>query len=234
MILNFIRENKKKLLILLIVIIVLFIISFIINNNSNNKIYVSESYVYTKESYEHSNELISKLPYINIKGNSISEINTELINKYYEVIAIDDMFMDYVFYKNNDIISVVVEIRYLSSPNAYPSDVIVYNIDIESGKVLTDEEVIDFFDISFEDVSDAIYDEIREYYDYENKKGYFITECDFDCYLSKIKAFPILDNCKYYIKDKNLIVYKNLQLGNEFYYDVNSGFDLFRFKIKNR
>lgn len=233
MILDFIRENKKKLLILFIVIIILLILSFMVNSSTINKVYVSESYVYSKESYAHNNELTSRLPYINIKGETVSKVNIELINKYYEVITIDDMFIDYVFYKNDNIISLIVEIRYLSSPNAYPYEVIVYNVDIETGKILTDEEVIELFDVSFEDVSNAIYDEIREYYDYEKKKGYFITECDFDCYLSNIKAFPILNNCKYYIKDKTLIVYKNLQLGSDFYYDVNSGFDLFRFKIKN-
>lgn len=234
MILEFIKLNKKKLLIVLIIVIVLSIFSFFINKNEKNKIYMSDSYVYTKDSFEHEEGFVSNLPSINVKGDNISNINSELISRYYEIIAIDDMFMDYKYYKNDNLLSLIVNIYYKSSPNAYPYDVLIYNVDIDTGNVLSDEELFNIFNVDSDEISDTIYEELREYYNYEKKNGYFISECDFDCYLENLNAMPILENCKYFVKDNNLIAYKVVQLGNEFFYDVNSGFDLFKFKIKSR
>ena len=86
-ILNYIKENKKKLLIVVILIIILTIISLYLNNRKENKIYYSENYVYTKESYNHTDNLVSELPYINIVGEEISKINVKLIELYYEMHA---------------------------------------------------------------------------------------------------------------------------------------------------
>ena len=79
MILEFIKLNKKKLLIVLIIVIVLSIFSFFINKNEKNKIYMSDSYVYTKDSFEHEEGFVSNLPSINVKGDNVSNINSELI-----------------------------------------------------------------------------------------------------------------------------------------------------------
>ena len=43
-----------------------------------------------------------------------------------------------------------------------------------------------------------------------------------------------LDNCKYYVKDNALIAYKTIIVDSDFFYDVNSGFYLFNFKIAEK
>lgn len=229
---EFIRENKKKLLLVLLLIIVMVIVSIYINHQKDVKVYLSDSYIYTKESAGNDAGFTSDLPYINIKGEEISNINTDLIKKYYEVITVDKLFMKYKYYKNNNILSLIVKTYYKSSPDSYPSEVFIYNIDIKRGKVINDSELLSMFNISRDDVSEIIRDELKEYYNYEIKNNYISNECDFDCYLNGSNSLPILDNCKYYIKDNYLFAYKSISLNNKFFYDTSSGFNLFNFRIK--
>lgn len=232
---DFVMENKKKLLIVLLLIIVMGIVSFFINKNTDKKVYFSDSYVYSKEIYKHDDDLVSKLPYINIKGKEISDINTSLIKKYYEVITVDKNFINYNYYINDDILSLIVKVHSKNSPNSYPSEVLIYNVDIQNGVVLDDDELLDMFNVNSDDISEIIRDEIKEYYDYEIKKGYITSNiCDFECYLNGSNSLPILDNCSYYVKDGYLFAYKQISLNSDFFYDINSGFNLFNFKIKEK
>lgn len=231
-VIKFIKENKKKMLLILFIIAVLSIVSLVINNQRKTKIYLSEEYVYTKESYTHDDNLISKLPYINVKGENINVINNKLISKYYEIITVDQQFMSYVYYTNDNILSLIVKIYSKSSPESYPNEVFIYNVDLNSGTVIDDNQLLKKFNLSNEELSEIIRNDIKDYYDYEIKKGYTASDCNFDCYLNGTNSLPILDNCYYYVKDNYLFVYKSISLNNDFFYDASSGFDLFNFKIK--
>ena len=232
-IIDYINERKKIILIILIIIIVLIVISSMINKHNENKIYYSESYVYTKDSFMHDNNLISELPYINIIGEEISKINSELIEKYYNIIIVDDSRMWYVTYKNDDIISLIVKIYTNDSGDSYPDEVLIYNINIKTGDVLEDDELLNMYNISRYDVSEIIMSEIKDYYLYELKKGYVDSDCSFDCYLEGTNSLPF-DNCKYYVKDNRLMAYKSINLGYGLFYDVSSGFNLFNFEIAKK
>lgn len=232
MILEFVKENKKKLLLVLLLVIVMAIISFYISNQKDTKVYLSDSYVYTKQSNTNDDNFVSELPYINIKGQEISEINNDLIKKYYEIININKQFMKYDYYKNGNILSLIIKTYYNSSPNSYPSEVLIYNIDIKSGEVIDNDELLDLFNVSSEDVSEIIRSELKEYYNYEIAKGYITSECDFECYLVGSSGLPILNDCSYYVKDGYLFAYKLISLNSNFFYDTSSGFNLFNFRIK--
>jgi len=232
-IIDYIKENKTKLLVAVVLIIILIVVSIIVNLQKKDKIYGSESYVYTKEIHKYDNGLVSELPYINITGEGISEINNSLIKKYYEIITVDDRIMDYISYKSENIISLIVNINFKESPDSYPSEVLIYNVDIENGNVIDDKQLLSLYGVSKYDVSDVIKQEIKEYYLYEIKHDYVNNDCDFNCYLDLTKSLP-LDNCKYYIKDNTLMAYKSISVDSNFFYDVNSGFYLFNFKIKEK
>lgn len=230
---DFISENKKKILILLLVVISVVIIYVIFDKKNEVKVYGTESYVFVKESYEHDNGLVSELPYINIMGDDIREINNDLIRKYYEVITVDDRIMTYFSYRNKNIISLIVKLYYGVSPDSYPSEVLIYNVDIETGNIIDDDELLNMYNVSKYDVSDIIRDEINEYYLYELRNNYISDDCDFECYLDMTDSLPF-DNCKYYIKDNTLMAYKSISVDSDFFYDVNSGFYLFNFRIKEK
>lgn len=232
-VMNFIKENKKKILIILLFVFIVIILFVILNKKNEDKVYRTESYVFIKESYEHDNGLISELPYINIKGDEFREINTMLIKKYYEVTTVDDKIMTYILHKNDNILSLIVRINDKESPDSYPIEMFVYNIDYKLGMIINDNQMLQLFDISFEDVDKVIMQELKQYYAYEVENKYISSDCDFECYLSMTQSLP-LDDCSYYVRNNTLFAYKSISLGSDFFYDTNSGFDLFNFKIKEK
>lgn len=231
--LSYIKENKKRILLCFLLIVVLLIIYSCIKDGDEEKIFSSENYVYTAESYEHDNYLTSSRPYINIMGDEINNINMDLISKYYEVITLDDKMMAYDYYESNEVLSLIVKIYYKEAPDSYPSETYIYNIDLNSKKLMSKHDLLRKYSVTTNDVSQIITEEIREYYNYEKRNGYINTECDFNCYLSNTHSLPILDDCNYYVKDGDLYAYKIIDLDSTFFYDINSGFYLFNFKIKD-
>lgn len=232
-IINLIKENKRKLIIILIVLVLVIGLFVIFNKKNDNKVYRTESYVFVRESYEHDNGLVSELPYINIKGDDFREVNTKLIKKYYEAITVDDRIMTYSLYHNDNIISLIVKIYEKESPDSYPLEVYIYNIDSEIGILINDNQILQLFGVSSADVEKEIMNELDKYYKYELRKKYIEDNCDFDCYLSKTNSLPLVD-CSYYVKDNVLYAYKTINLGSNFFYDNNSGFNLFNFKIADK
>ena len=231
LVVEYIRENIKKVLLVVVFVIILIILSIYTDKDNDKKIYVSDDYIYTKEYFEHYEGLFSKLPYINIKSKEVNEVNIDLIEKYYKIITLNKQFMIYKYYKNDTVLSLIISIHDIESPE-YPSELFAYNISLNDGSLIDNNELEDMFNISSDDVSNIISNQLEEYHSYEVKKGYTTSDCDFNCYLYKVQAFPILDNCNYYVRNNNLYVYKQLIIENEFYYDIDSGFDLFNFKIK--
>ena len=234
LIVEYIKENKKTLLIILVLFVLLSFVSLYINGLEKKKVYLSESFVYTKESYNHDEYLTSELPYINVKGEEISEINEGLIKKYYEIVTVDQQIMKYNSYVSDNILSLIVKIYYKESPDSYPAEVLIYNVDIDSGVVYDDKQLLNIFNISSNDVSEIIRDELKDYYDYEIKSNYIDKGCDFECYLSSTDSLPILENCNYYVRDNTLFIYKSIIVDIQFFYDADSGFYLFNFEIKDK
>jgi len=231
--LTYIKENKKKILLCALLIVAMLIIYSCVKNDDEEKIYSSEDYIYTAESYEHEDYLISERPYINIAGDEINDINTHLINKYYEVITLNEKMMVYDYYTSSDVLSLIVKIYYREVPDSYPSETYIYNIDLNSKHLMSDTDILRKFSVTTSDVSQIITDEIKEYYNYEKRNGYINSECDFNCYLSDTHSLPVLDGCSYYVRNGNLYAYKIIDLDSTFFYDMTSGFNLFNFKIKD-
>lgn len=227
---EYIFENKKSLFIILVAVIILMVVFICFNNKTKLKIYASDNYVYIKDTYSYDEAFISELPYINIKGDDIKKINIELINEYYKVIEFGEQMMKYDYYINDNILSLIVKLYYLEAPDVQP-DIYVYNVDIEEGRLLAKSDLLTIFNISNYDVTEIISGQLKDYYNYEIRNEYISKDCNYDCYLSDIYALP-LDTYDLYVKDNTLYAYKNLILDVDFYYDVESGFNLFNFNIK--
>lgn len=222
-------ENKKILLVILIVIIVMTIVSLNMNSKKNIKIYFSEDYVYTKDTYEHDEGFISELPYINIKNDNVMKINNDLINSYHITTKLKEEYMQYEYFINDNILSLIVKYYNLDSYDVYPN-ISIYNFDIKSGNVLSNNDLLNRLSVSEEVASSSIENGIRAYYDYERKQGYY-TE-SFDSYLYDTASLPILDDCSYYITKEGLYAYKEVILDAEVFYDIDADFNLFHFIIK--
>lgn len=227
-----IKANKKTIIKYLIIIIVLILLKILLNYVSENKVFISKPYIYTISETEE--EYSSKLPYINVEGEEISLLNSELMTKYYTIIDIDRKQMTYEYYKSKKYLSLIIKIYDKENIDVIPLETLIYNIDIKNTKLLTDKELFNLFEISEEEINNILYKEIKEYYNYGINNNYYNKECDYECFIEDYNITPFLDNNIYYIKDNYLMTYKFFLLNSEFVYDESNPFNLYHFKIKSR
>lgn len=225
---EYIKVNKIKVLIALFILLFAVIIIIINNNKDENKVYDNRNYIYTSETKDIGG-IESKLPSINLYGEDIEDINKEIMTEYYTINLIGEKYMTYEYYKNSNILSLIVKIYYLESNDFVPENIDFYNIDINSGKLLTDDQLFDMYNLSKSEIENRLLERIEEYYNYEIKNDY-VTSCDFNCYKG-VLGNNILENAGYYVKDNSIFVYKYFPIDRNFAYDDNKPFELFRFKI---
>ena len=151
------------------------------------------------------------------------------MGKYYTENLIGEKYMDYEYYKNNNILSLIVKLYYLESNDYVPSNIYFYNIDINEGTLISNEELLSIYNISTEEVENELIEHIEEYYNYEVDNNY-ISGCDINCYKDRIGS-NLLEDISYYVKDNNIYAYKYFLIDRNLAYDENKPFDLFRFKI---
>lgn len=106
-----------------------------------------------------------KIPGININSSEVKKINSEIERKYKEIAdvaiqaykegeAIGTLYIKYSSYINNNILSLVIEMG-----NQFEqSDYDVYNIDIYTGKIVANNEILKMKNISQEDFLNKLAD----------------------------------------------------------------------------
>ena len=227
-IIDVIKDNKSKVMIIVILVLFVIIMLFFSDRRDENKNYKSQKYVYTSETNE-VGEYTSKLPYINIDSDEVDNINKEIMIKYYTEINTGEKYADYEYYKNKDIVSLLVKYQYLEGDTVTSLEIDFYNIDINTGRLITNEELYNRFDVNNSDIDNAINNYIDEYYNYETNKNY-ISNCDLECYRKRFNNDS--NTINYYVKSNHLYAYKKVYIDKDLAYDTNAPFELFRFKIK--
>lgn len=223
-------NNKPKTIILLFLIIFSIIIIIINKNNDNkNKNFNNQKYIYTSETTE-INGITSKLPYINIKGDDIDIINKNIATKYYTEEMLGERYINYEYYINKNIVSLLVIYQYIESESILSEEIDFYNINIRNGKILSNDEMFNLYNIDKNYVKEKVLDSVKEYYDYEVEKNY-INDCDLNCFENRISN-NLLEEINYYVKDNNLYAYLSFKVEHDLVYDDKAPFELFRFKIK--
>ncbi len=112
----------------------------------------------------------AKIPYFNIDN-----INSEYINKniselfsskIIEIVnnsTLNTTFdLNYVVYVNNNIISLVINCKYKEGKNAQRQIIQTYNYDLEKNKVLNIDDILQYKNLSKEEVQTKISDEISK------------------------------------------------------------------------
>lgn len=215
------KENKKTLIILGVCLIFVIFSSLFDNKTDSNKLDNSKDYIYTSRNNENS-----KMPYINLNSEEITDVNIEILTKYLEITNSETGNMDYSYNQYSDIISLIISV--IDSEGNL--EITTYNINITEKKILSDEEIIRKFNLDYNQVKNIMENYIKEYYNYEITKKYIDKSCDFNCYINDYEI-DIYNNYKFFIKNDNLYIYKKLNTTQEFLYDENNPFTLFEFKI---
>ena len=152
----------------------------------------------------------SEVPIINIEGENIDKLNKdieEFVDKYYSDAT---SLISYTYDVSDKILSLVVKVAYFDK--VYYPDFRTYNINLSDLSVLSDEDLLNKFNLTEEDVSNKIEEKFKYFYNDALNKDYYGGECDYNCFLYFRGDKDYLDDIHYYIKDNKLYVYKTFNV----------------------
>ena len=139
------------------------------------------------------------------KNNKTLSEYDYVLEKYYRCAYGSDVFYyDYYVYK--DILSLFIRITHVDGTEYGDIEYLVYNINVKTGKELSNSEVLKYLNISENEVDNIITKRLNDYYDIDTMKGYL----SFNDYILSIKYSK--DNNKLVILDNNLYVYTTFKL----------------------
>lgn len=211
---NKLDNNKKIPIVITISVILLTLIivyAFYINSEDRYKSIkedTSKEIVYTIK--ETSDDVFYiKVPYINIKGSTIKSINEDIDSYVSEFIDKKMKISTYEYNINGKVLSLAVKtVDYYNEdmPEVYFK---TYNINLDTLELVSDEELLNSYDVNSNDVSAAIEKQF-EYWYKDLKKEKYLTEdvCDYECFLEYRGVEDYMENISYYIDKGKLIVFK--------------------------
>lgn len=213
-----IDKNKQKIYKNIIIGLIIFgflaiIVSIFYINNKSDK---NKDYIYEN----------NDIPIINVDDNTFDNINSEIKELYNQ--ASDTVNLTNQIYKNNDIYSLVIKKdSYSNLEEYYLTDYIIYNVDINSNKLLTNEELLQKYGYTKENVISSARILLNKYYLDEVNQGYVEgNECDLECYISSIRFIEdIYSNISLFVEDNVLKgyieFYTNSYLSDQEYFENN-------------
>lgn len=223
-------KNKKAktdyslvfMIFFILVAVICIVVYFVINHSSTNsnkyieKVDEDKAYVYTSKKIENTNNesdevSYDKIPSINLEGQKYTQINNEIMNKYNEVIKDKVHIYDYNYNQSENILSLVVKYSYYSKDSQYPITYFdTYNIDLKNDKVLSDEEIVDLFNITKEQVNTYLKSKFVNYYNELIQYEYFKkSECNYQCFLNNRGiTTDYTKDVHYYVEDGRLTLFK--------------------------
>ncbi len=229
-------DFDKRLLIVLIVVIVLFVVLQTVNTKSQNK-YVSmkqdetKKYVYTKYQSTVNNAYV---PFINIVGTDVNNVNNEIVNDATNYLASTDKNKTVTYYYNqsNNIVSVVLIYReMIDSKLTYKYKTYVFDLS-NNAKKLSDSEILKIFNFDTDYVNKKMASIMKNKYADEVNNGIIDkNECDYSCYLKLRGISNYTDNANYYIEDSKLVVYKAFDVYSKYEEEKYFTRDDFKFYI---
>lgn len=207
-------NNKIVIFSVSIFLIVTLIVYGITKANSRNyndkKIDKTKYLVYTKETKE-AEYYVQDIPYINIKGRSIEIINND-IETYLSNFEKNNVDIYYEYNINGVLLSLILIVEDHSKiESATITYFRSYNININTLELLSNQSILNYFNITEQDVSNKLEKDLKDYYSNLVKKSIIKEkECNYDCFLKSrdIKSNYYIDNVEYFIRNGKLIVFK--------------------------
>ena len=213
---EFFSTYKNKLLVLFvlfIIVLVLLILQFITNSGGRNKIVTNKDYVFVEKELPLNNEIKNEVPFINVKADNIEDVNDDIISFVYEETITYKRNVSYEYYKNDDILSLLlISKEYLTNGLVAFVKYKSYNIDLNQNKVLTNDEVLEKYNMDEYYIYDLEQAKMKKYFEEAVKEGYTDGYADFSNYTYYHE--PDIFNESYYIKEDGLYYYKDFLLAS--------------------
>ena len=210
---DMIKDKKIVPFIISVLLFLIFIIAFAVNkNNANNygdlKQDKNKYLVYTK--YEDKDNIYQKeIPYINMKKDIIKEVNQDIYLFCNDYKNKEKSVISYEYDINGIILSVVLKI--VDNETEYAPEVYfkTYNINLDTEEVISDDSLLEFFDVDTSIVNNKIDVGFRNFYKDVTDRGYVDSlECDYSCFLNYRGVDNYLDDVCYYVENGSLVVFK--------------------------
>ena len=223
------KNNKKTRMDYSLILMVFFILMavaclityFVMANQSSgqkiNKLDTSKAYVYTVKKLENKNSeseetVYDKIPSINLKGKKYQQLNNEILNQYHSLVKNNNyIYYGYQFNQSGDILSLMVTYTYYPEQVVYPIiNFETYHINLKSGKILTDQELLEMYQVSEGQIQVYLEAKFKKYYSDLVKGGYYTKkQCDYDCFLkNRGISKDYLEGTSFYVEDGKLTLFK--------------------------
>lgn len=205
----------------IIMAIICLIVYFIMENQSSknyiDKMDIDKDYIYTLKKVKNENSesetvIYDKIPSINLAGGKYQQINNEILNQYNELVKSNNyIYYGYQFNQSKNILSLVVQYTYYPVQTVYPIiHFDTYNIDLESGKILTDQELLKIYHVSKKQLKVYMEAKFKKFYTDIVSSGYYTKkQCDYDCFLkNRGLSKNYLENISFYVEAGKLTLFK--------------------------
>lgn len=208
-------DNSKKVPIFISIAVILIILVIVFSQFFNNTSSYSDlkedknkGFVYTLKS-EKNSIYFKNIPYLNINNSFGKEINNDINSFVSDFIDNDKVMLSYEYDINGKVLSIVLKCVDYDVKNVPKVYFKTYNINLETSKLLSDEELLSVYNITSLDVESIIEKKFEYWYKDLLKEGYIDEEeCDYDCFLNYREVDDYLDDVVYYIEKGNLVLYK--------------------------
>ena len=230
------KKNEKIIIYVvgLLLITIMIVIFYIQKGNENFrkiKIDKNKHIVYSKIE-KTDNDYMKYVPYINIKFDIVKSINNEIDNFVKNYLNNKKTIITYEYNVSGIYLSVLLKIEDYN--NKYGPIVFFksYNINLNNQQLLSDIDILSYFNINEKDVSRIIESDFKNYYQDLIEEGYIDpNQCNYSCFLRNRNVSDYLYNINYYIDKGDLIAYKPFILNSslddgEFFNPSNYGFML--------
>lgn len=209
-------EEKKNIFMALGILLAIFLVLSIVSNFSTQKEDYKKikenDYVYTLQSSKGENNQKSELPVINLNFENVTKYNDDIRNFYYEIIKDEKNQFTYTFTVKDHILFVLLRTDFFAiDNNSVETRFTSFNISLQTGELLQNDEVLDHYGYTEENVEKTIETSMKNYYEEARKKGYIDpNECKFSCYLVNhdINEKNLAGGVSLYIQDEKLVIYR--------------------------
>lgn len=213
------RLNNRNL-IFLVIALVLAIILILVYGFTKDDIFNKYKYekgknivypIYTKDK--------TNVPHLNLKGTTIDTINNTIVDKANDFLKGNNT-ITYDFEINGKVLSLAIQyIDYYADDDYLPIiSYDVFNIDMNKSSLLSDEDMLSFYNITSENVSPIVEARFKEFFNELNEENHYFNECDYSCFLGLrgIKDEEYMEDIHYYIKKGNLYVIRPFKIYSSF------------------
>ncbi|MCI5701496.1 MAG: hypothetical protein MR266_01795 [Erysipelotrichaceae bacterium] len=213
--------KNKKIIILIIILAVVIITQIILNIViPKNKVLIA-SYVKTLEKDDITKNLPcditrngNKIPYFKVANNLYNSINDEILENSLLRSCYQNGYIDYDVSLNSNILSLILYISYETIDDLANIEYKTYNIDIKNNVMINNQELLNKYNLTIDEVNNKVLNYLQEYYNYEKENNLVDSDTTFNDYLNILDyKTTTFNNLVLYIDSKNhLYIYKEYEL----------------------